>query len=220
MGAALRRTSARAAVLLLAACSVATPVRARQGQTPQVATAQPVAPKPAALPQKVTTREGATIEFNVEPGDPAKGLVEGADAVVTLKFTDSASRPVAGARPSAWLSRKGSASATTDASACREKVRSFLQGSLAARAEVDLNSYFVLALNDEPNISVIDPLVSFGASKLLTLVMLKSPGDDWAMSGDGKRVYVSMPAANQIAVVDTATWRVTANVETGARPTL
>ena len=37
----------------------------------------------------------------------------------------------------------------TDATQCREKIQSFLQGSLRSRPDVDLNTYYVLALNDE-----------------------------------------------------------------------
>jgi YVTN family beta-propeller protein len=97
-------------------------------------------------------------------------------------------------------------------------VQAFLQSSLSQRADVDLNKYYILALNQEPNISVIDPLLGLGATKLLTLVMLKSPGTDWVMSGDQRRLFVSMPLVNQVAVVDTETWKVAANVDAGKRP--
>jgi YVTN family beta-propeller protein len=77
----------------------------------------------------------------------------------------------------------------------------------------------VLALNDEANISVIDPLLGFGSSKLLTLVMLKSPGEDWAQKNSEEKLFVSMPLVNQLAVVDTSTWKVVANIDTGMKPT-
>ncbi|HEX8688574.1 MAG TPA: cytochrome D1 domain-containing protein, partial [Pyrinomonadaceae bacterium] len=124
--------------------------------------------------------------------------------------------PLAGVKPSVWLSRRDGAPATPEQ--CKEKIRSFIQGSLRARPDVDLNSYYVLALNSEPNISVIDPLLGFGGTKLVTLVMLKSPGEDWALSSDQERLFVSMPASNQVAVVDSNTWKVLTDVETGARP--
>jgi YVTN family beta-propeller protein len=107
---------------------------------------------------------------------------------------------------------------TTDEKACREKIQSFLQGSLRSRPDVDLNAYYLLALNQEPNISVIDPLLGFGTSKLLTLVMLKSPGEDWAQKTSDEKLFVSMPAINQVAVVDTSTWKVLANVDTAVKP--
>lgn len=175
------------------------------------------------LPQKIT-REGLSVEFNIEPTSArpqaAPGLLsEGASATITFRIRDTTTgMPLTGLRPAAWLDMREQAGAT-DAKGCRDKVQSFLQSSFSARPDVDLNKYYILALNQEPNISVIDPLLGVGATKLLTLVLLKSPGADWTMSGDQRWLYVSMPLVNQVAVVDTETWKVAANVDTGARPT-
>ena len=100
-----------------------------------------------------------------------------------------------------------------------EKIQQFLQPSFSKRPTVDLNSYFVLALNHEPNISVIDPLSGFGGSKLYTLIPLSSSGEDWVMSADKKRLYVSMPLVNQVAVIDLLTWKLIANIDAGMKPT-
>jgi DNA-binding beta-propeller fold protein YncE len=168
-------------------------------------------------PQRIT-REGIQVEFQIEPV-AASELTEGQDALVRFRITDMATRnPVAGVRPSAWLDvNKGQQ--TSDPKVCREKISAYLQGSLRARPDLDLNSFYVLALNQESNISVIDPLLGFGGSKLLTLVMLKSPGEDWALTRDFALLFVSLPASGQVAAVDTATWKVKAYVEAGARPT-
>src|SRR5205085_895927 len=88
-------------------------------------------------------------------------------------------------RTTAWIDLR-TTSQTPDARACREKIQSFLQANYATRPDIDLNTYFILALNHEANISVIDPLSGFGSSKLYTLVALKSPGADWVMSNDQK----------------------------------
>ena len=56
---------------------------------------------------------------------------------------------------------------------------------MLSRPEVDLNVYYVLALNEDATISVVDPLFGYGSSKLLTMVFLHSPGEDWALSADG-----------------------------------
>lgn len=171
-------------------------------------------------PQKIE-REGVEVEFTIEPieepGKPSE-LMEAKEAVVRFKINDKATKtPLSGVKPSVWLTQRGESE--TDPKMCREKVQSFLQGSLRSRPDVDLNAYYLLALNDESNISVIDPLLGFGSSKLLTLVMLKSPGADWAQKSSEERLFVSMPLVNQIAVVDTSTWKVVANVDTGLKPT-
>src|SRR5215218_6201144 len=174
--------------------------------------------KPA--PQKIE-REGVEVEFTIEPikepGKPSE-LMEAKEAVVRFKINDKATKtPLSGVKPSVWLTQRGDSDA--DQKVCREKVQSFLQGSLRSRPDVDLNTYFLLALNEESNISVIDPLLGFGSSKLLTLVMLKSPGEDWAQKTSEEKVFVSMPLVNQIAVVDTSTWKVVGNIDTGMKPT-
>lgn len=166
-------------------------------------------------PTNRIVREGIAIEVSVSAPNPE--LREAEDATVTVKITDTnTNTPLAGVKPSVWLDRK---LATAEPKTCTQKVQSFMQGSLSARPELDLNSYYLLTLNNEPNISVIDPLLGFGSSKLFTLVMLKSRGEDWALTRDGKRLYVSMPLVNEVAVVDTATWKVITNLDAGYRPT-
>src|SRR3712207_7861124 len=58
------------------------------------------------------------------------------------------------------------------------------------RSAVDLNTYFVLALNQEPNISVIDPLSGFGTTKLYTLVALPGPRSEEHTSELQSRQYL------------------------------
>lgn len=173
-----------------------------------------------ALAQQKIEREGVEIEFTIEPitgpGKPSE-LMEASEAIVRFKINDKATRtPLSGVKPAVWLTQRGEG--VTDEKGCREKIQSFLQGSLRSRPDVDLNAYYLLALNDEANISVIDPLLGFGTSKLLTLVMLKSPGEDWAQKINDEKLFVSMPLVNQVAVVDTRTWKVVANIDAGLKP--
>jgi YVTN family beta-propeller protein len=186
--------------------------------TPVSATAAAAVPPASNAPQKIT-REGINVEFKIEPVVKTEALLEGKEAFVTFSVKDSTTgRPVTNLRPAAWIDERARGTTSTDAKACREKVQSFLTAQLSQRPDIDLNSYYVLALNEEANISVIDPLLGFGTTKLLTVVFLKSPGEDWVMSADRRRLYVSMPLVNQVAVVDTATWKVIENLDTGMRP--
>jgi DNA-binding beta-propeller fold protein YncE len=209
-----------AAALLL--CASALDIAPARAQDSSGAGAKPApAATPAPGPQKFV-KEGVEIEFTVEPlagGTGAAGLTAGQDARVRFRVRDTATgTPLSGVRPSAWASRRGTSPAP-DAAQCREKVQSYLQGSLRARPDVDFNAYYLLTLNQEPNLSVIDPLLGFGGSKLITLVFLKSPGEDWALTADRSKLFVSMPLVNAVAVVDTTTWKVVAEVSAGARPT-
>ena len=56
---------------------------------------------------------------------------------------------------------------------CVEKIRRLAGGRLGARAEVDLNRYVITGtMNHDKTVSVIDPQVEFGATKLENLVTL------------------------------------------------
>lgn len=168
------------------------------------------------------TREGVSVEFSIEPATsgsakPAGPLAE-AEATVRFKIFDAnGGNALGNLRPTAWLDRRENGQAL-DARGCREKVQRFLQPDFNERPTVDLNSYFILALNHEPSISVIDPLSGFGGSRLYALVSLPGTGEDWVLSADKKRLYVSMPSVNEVAVIDTAAWKVVANVDAGAKP--
>ncbi|MGA9996760.1 MAG: cytochrome D1 domain-containing protein [Pyrinomonadaceae bacterium] len=182
--------------------------------------------RPAAAQSQLSQKqvsEGIAVEFTVAPLRAEKGgaaaLPAGTEASIRFKITDSnTGQPVTNARPAAWIDFRKER-AVPDARQCRERIQSFLQASLTERPEIDLNAYLILALNQEPNISVIDPISSFGGSKLYTLVPLNSPGEDWVMTGDKQRLFVTMPLAGQVAVVETAGWKVLANLDAGAKPT-
>lgn len=173
------------------------------------------------LPQ-VYKSEGISVEFSFEPMSSGERdhteLVAGEDAIIRFKIKEtSGGKGLNNLRPTAWIDQRQTAAAPLIRE-CREKIQSFLQPSFGKRAIIDLNSYFILALNGEPNISVIDPLAGFGGSKLFTLINLRSSGEDWAMSADRKRLYVSMPEVNQLAVIDLPSWKVIANIDAGVKP--
>lgn len=173
-------------------------------------------------PQKAqkTIQNGVEIEFTVEPAAKrdAGGLMAGEDAVFRFQLRDTTTKtPLASARPMAWVAQR-ERPGPPGPDQCRAKVESFLQGSLRSRPDVDLNAFYVLALNEDASVSVIDPLLGFGGSKLLALALLKSPGEDWVLTSDRTKLFVSMPRANQVAVIDTATWKVIADVATGTGP--
>ncbi|HKG60216.1 MAG TPA: SCO family protein [Pyrinomonadaceae bacterium] len=169
--------------------------------------------------QKIV-EQGIAIEFTAEPLVRNVDSIRAAEDVnVRFKVTDTTTgTPVKGLGLSAWISmREGDK--TPELTQCREKIQSYLTGSMRARPDVDLNSYYIVALNKSPDISVIDPLLGFGGSKLLTLVMLKSPGEDWLLTRDGELLFVTLPASNQVAVITTRSWKVIDYIDAGTTPT-
>jgi len=156
--------------------------------------------------------EGIVVELEIQPGP----LREGHEVTFRFSITDAATGTgVTGVRPAAWMDLRR----TDETRDCAKKIAAFLSGGLTARPALDLNAYYVLALNHDATITVVDPLFHFGGTKLLALVGLKSRGDDWALTSDQSRLFVSLPEANQVAVVDTTSWKVIANIDAGPRPT-
>ena len=190
-----------------------------QDQNKKMSSPAPV--NSGSAPQRVT-QEGVSVEFSANPVSTGSGktaeLLAGTQAVVRFRIADAnGGKALTNLRPAVWIDVHDSGEAS-DSRRCREKIQSFLQPSFDRKPTVDLNAYFILALNDEPNISVIDPYGGFGGSKLVTLVPLTSPGADWVMSRDRKKLFVSMPGARQVAVIDTVNWKVITNIDTGMNP--
>jgi YVTN family beta-propeller protein len=164
-------------------------------------------------------RDGVVMEFSADPSE----LVEGEVAQLRFRLTDQASgQPLRNAAPGAWLDmahviqpQEGGTNRS-----CREKVSLYLRGIVGIRPMLDLNSYDVILMNRDASISVLDPLVSMGGTtSTRARVNLAKPAADWARSADGKRLYISMPQAGQVAVVEGDSFRIAANVDAGRSPT-
>lgn len=164
---------------------------------------------------------GVALDVAVEPLLPqrkASEYQEGDPVRVSLRFTDAATgQPLAGLLPAAWLDRIP-AGEEEGPRACTKKIETFLGGSLLSAAEVNLNVFHLLTLNDDPSVSIIDPLLGFGGSKLLAMVDLVSPGEDWAITQDSAHLFVTQPDSGRLAIVDTHTWRQIAEHKDLGRP--
>jgi YVTN family beta-propeller protein len=190
-------------------------------------------PGPTGTPNRAATRKpepfskrivqgGLTVDLQVDHQDSRKNdageFLEGEDVTVSFKIQDSSTgSDISGLNPAVWMTlvRK---SEQKSAKTCTERVQALLGGGLLARAELDLNVYHVLALNADPTITVVDPLFGYGSTKLLALIQLKSAGRDWVITSDQEKLFVSMPASNQVAVINTKSWSVATNIDVGPAP--
>jgi YVTN family beta-propeller protein len=168
-------------------------------------------------------REGIKVALTIEALDPGRGatglLREGDDVVVRFRIGDAAKgAPLRGVHPAAWLTAR-EPGAAPDAKLCASKVQTLLSGSLFTAPELNLNVYHLIAMNEDATLTVVDPLLGFGGSKLLALVPLAAVAEDWALTLDQTRLFVALPDADRLAVVSTSTWKVETNVPAGPRPT-
>ncbi len=174
-----------------------------------------------------TVRQGIKVEMDVIPLEAAVGsqsvVREGEYATVRLKMSDAATGvPVTAMLPKVWIDlqkefkgdKKGQPAIT-----CSDKVRGYLQGTLSFRPDIDLNSYYILTLNNDATIGVIDPIKGVaGYSQLYAMIALTRPGEDWVYSRDEKTLFVTMPKAGQVAVIDTESFKVLKNIDAGSSP--
>lgn len=182
--------------------------------------ARAAAPEAATLGRVV--QEGVVAELTVEHVDPARRstgapFAEGDDVEVTLRlaYADSG-EPLPAAYPAVWMSRRATPQ-LSDAETCRERVEVLMGGSFLSQAELDLNVFYVVTLNHDGTLSVVDPLFGFGGTQLLALVSLAGPGEDWVLHDD--RIFVTIPSQDEVAVVDARAWEVTEHVPVPGRPT-
>lgn len=123
-------------------------------------------------------------------------------------------KPLSQLRPKAWMALRRSEQVATETS-CDAKVKTFASGQLATRADIDLNSYFVLTLNQDKTVAFINPQVAWSSSKLQGIVQLPEQGLDWALTKDGKWLYVTMPDASAVALIDTSAHAIVSTISTG-----
>lgn len=164
-------------------------------------------------------RDGVAIDFAAWPAEGSDLMEEGM-ADLRFRISDATSgQPLAGVTPGVWLDLAQVVSGRDDQKECKDKIALYLKGMVGIRPMLDLNGYYLLLLNQDPSITVIDPVVSMaGKTSTYGIVMLKRPPMDWAKSADSKRLFVSMPLAGQVAVVDTGNFKVQQDIDAGPEP--
>ncbi len=221
-----------------AAATPAAKVQDSAGQTNPTATAQagvvrydhhgnPIREDP--IYEKVV-ESGVTVEFTAEDflgiggrgSEIAPELFEG--ELARLKFRIGQADTTAAIpelRPSVWMTLRQVAAdqGNSPDRSCQEKVQDYVAGTLTARPDINLNSYFILSLNNDASISVIDPMVDVaGMTNLFALLQLPQPGQDWAMSSDQQQLFVTIPAADQVAVANLEQFQMVQHLEAGRNP--
>ncbi|MFJ4196297.1 cytochrome D1 domain-containing protein [Pseudomonas sp. NPDC089534] len=167
-------------------------------------------------------RDGVKVDFALRPLAEDGTLREGGFADVQFRIADAASgQPLSGVAPGAWIDPQAVAADQAQGRdrSCKSRVGVFLKSNIGARPLLDLNSYFVLVMNRDASLSVVDPSVSVGGiTSTLARIELAGPPMDWVTPKDNKQVFVSMPAAGQVAVIDSERFKVSGSVAAGSQP--
>ena len=146
-------------------------------------------------------REGVVVKFSATPTKGVGNLMAQDWADITFSITDEATgEPIKGRYPAAWMDigeawdAKGGRPMD-----CRAKVETYLKGIVGVRPMINLNDHFLLVMNRDASISVIDPAVGItGITNLFAQITLDRPAADWAKTEDQKKLFATMPLANQV----------------------
>ena len=199
----------RAAALVCAAAALA-------------ASAAPVNTAKGQAERERIERNGAAVEFFDRPAVGRRhGVLEGEFADVRFRISDAASgRPLRGAKPGAWMDMaQVTEGRGAEQKSCKDKISLYLKGAVGIRPMVDLNSYFVVLMNNDASLAVVDPVVSMGGTtSTLGSIVLKAPGGDWAAATSQRRLFVSLPRADALAIVDTDAFKVIDTIDAGKTP--
>jgi YVTN family beta-propeller protein len=167
----------------------------------------------------VVEKEGVRLELRIT-GETDR-LLDGEATTLELRIRDAISgEPLRGLRPAAWIDNRGALAHPGGREAsCRERAGAYLKGNVGSRPLVDLNGHYLLVLNRDPTISVIDPVVGItGRTNLFTNIILPQPGADWAEHRQRRRLLVTLPRANQAALIDSENFKIVSLLNTGREP--
>ena len=204
------------------------PCRAETQESGSTFFPSPPTHEAAPSPEQVEriTRDGVTAEFRIKAisglGTVNHGLFHGDYAEVSFALTSAETgEPLRRVPPGVWVDlAKVWQAKDRGPIGCKDRVSLYLQGLVGIRPMIDLNSYYVLVLNQDATISVIDPVVGVtGMTSLYASVQLPRPGADWVKTKQERWLFVSMPRANEVAIVNLDTFKVEATVPVGESPT-
>jgi DNA-binding beta-propeller fold protein YncE len=147
-------------------------------------------------------------------GELAPRLVEGEHANLQFHITDpETGESLAGLNPAVWVD------VTLGDVECSTRVQGYLSGTVDSRPAIDLNSYFILGMNRDNTISVIDPMINVGGmTNLFSVILLQAAPQDWAMAPERSRLFATMPSMNGVAVVDLNAFLVEDTVDVDGPP--
>lgn len=166
-------------------------------------------------------REGVSLRLRLEPLEgPATAPRAGDIVRLSVELERLADgQPLSNLPIGAWLDREVSVMSGA-MPACGQRIASILGGGLLQRPLLDLAGYYVLTLDAEGSLSVLDPAVSFaGRSSLYTAVQLGGVPFDWARTADDRWIFVALPEQRQVVAIDLQTFAVRQRIDVGGRPT-
>jgi len=171
---------------------------------------------------RMIEREGISMHVRMEAIDDHAPSVPIAGQQVRLwlegkRLADN--QPLSNWQVGAWLDRQTDVMSGA-VPVCGQRVGQYLSGNLVHRPLLDLTGYYVLSLDAEPSISVLDPSVSFsGRSSLYAAMQLDGTGFDWIKTSDDAELFIALPEEKKLAVADLQMLQIRDHVALQGKPT-
>ena len=134
---------------------------------------------------------GLALQLSLQPAGKEPGRY-----LARLSFSDAGSgAPLPGLQPAAWMQQLRSPAELE--LPCEDRARRFVAGSLGSRADVDLNTYHLVSLNQDRTLHFINPLVRIRNSRMEATVQLSGDGFDWVHDADTHQLAVTLRDAGR-----------------------
>ncbi len=177
------------------------------------------------LMDQTVEAEGVTLRVQVERednrGDNESGPVSQTDR--SARLTLEAKRapdgtPLTQWWPGAWIDWQIDP-LSGSVSTCSQRIGRYLGGSLLGRPLVDLTGSYVVTMDQEPSLSILDPSINFaGRSSLYRSVSLPAPAADWVATPDDRWLAVAVPSTKAVIVVETGDFTIAHRIDRPRRP--
>jgi DNA-binding beta-propeller fold protein YncE len=156
------------------------------------------------------------VEFKSEGGSNTP-LRQGDTALIRIKLNSAANdQPIRYQQPGAWLDFSDSA---LGGGSCPERIAGYLREGISSKPLADLNSYLVMLLNEDNTVAVVDPNTRFdGKTNLFGLIPLAGRGFDWVKGANDGKLFVSVPEASTVDIIDGETLKLDRHLKLSANP--
>ena len=172
---------------------------------------------------KTIDSEGVRIHFTIDPvtsNSPPPALQVDQFVRMKMKVNRLADgHPLNNWNVGAWLDMAISA-ASGSIPVCGQRVAGYLGGDLLQQPLLDLTGYYVLTLDAEPSVSVLDPSVNFaGRSSLYSAMHFEGRGFDWVKTTDDAKLFVGLADKPMVGIADLQTLQVLTHLSIPGLPT-
>lgn len=167
-------------------------------------------------------RGGISLQVQLSALETGDGALPMSGDSVRLRLSSrrlADDQPMSGLTPGAWLDRDVSLLSGA-VPVCGQRIAGLLSGELLARPLLDITGYFLLTLDAEGSLSVLDPDVDFaGRTSLYKQIPLGGVPFDWLLLDDHSLAFIALPDQRQVVVVDLQSFDIVERIDTDLSPT-